>query len=111
MAVFHPHRVSCVCGNTVVAELADSVNVTRAPSMRERILRGELHRAACPACHRQMTVEKPFYYTDLLRSSFFKVLPRGERHRFAKASQEIEHAADYFGAEVGHIGQKTLRVV
>src|ERR1051325_3157541 len=60
MAVFHPHTVKCVCGNTLTVQLADSINVKRAPDLRERILRGELHRAACPACGRQMTRAKSF---------------------------------------------------
>ena len=68
MAVFHPHVVECVCGNRLNVNLADSINVKRSPETREQILRGELHRASCSVCARHMTVEKPFYYTDLTRN-------------------------------------------
>jgi hypothetical protein len=95
MAVFHPHSVSCVCGNALTVQLADSINVKRSPDMRDKILKGELHRTACPACKRQMTVERPFYYTDLLRNAIFKVCPRSERHTWKEASSELDRASSY----------------
>jgi len=111
MAVYHPITVKCDCGNSLTVQLADSINVKRSPEAREKILRGELHRAACPACNRQMTVEKPFYYTDLSRNAFFRVSPRGERHLWKKASAQLEQAANFFPNAISKSDERTLRVV
>ncbi|MGA9772208.1 MAG: CpXC domain-containing protein [Blastocatellia bacterium] len=111
MAVFHPQTVRCVCGNSLVVQLADSINVKRSPESRDRILRGELHKAACPVCGRHMTVEKPFYYTDLTRNTFFKVLPRGERHMWKKASRELDAAISLIPDAVTPAKGRTLRVI
>src|SRR5207247_7806173 len=86
MAVFHPYTTKCACGTTLTVHLAESINVKRSPVAREAILRGELHRARCPGCERRITVEKPFYYTDLTRSAFFLVAPRRARHHGTMAS-------------------------
>lgn len=111
MAVFHPHKVKCVCGEPLVAQLADSINTKRVPQWRERILQGRLHKARCSVCGREMTVEKPFYYTDATRKSFFKVLPRGERHRWRQASEELEVASALVPDDIWNQEQRSLRVV
>lgn len=111
MAVFHPLTVKCECGNTLTVQLADSLNVKRSPESRDKILRGELHRVACPVCNRQMTVEKPFYYSDLTRNAFFKVFPRGERHLWRSASKDLETAANFFPENLSKPNERTLRVV
>ncbi|MDQ4136640.1 MAG: CpXC domain-containing protein, partial [Pseudomonadota bacterium] len=111
MAVFHPYTVQCACGAAVTAQLADSINVRRSPEARERIMRGELHRAACAACGRQMTVEKAFYYTDFDRNALFKVFPKGERHGWKKASEDLDEASSYIPSGVAATEERTLRVV
>ncbi len=111
MAVFHPHTVKCICGQTLTVLLADSINVKRSPEAREKILRGELHRTTCPACKRQMTVEKPFYYTDLTRNAFFKVFPRGERHLWKQASADLDTASALVPDSVAVSKGRTLRVL
>lgn len=111
MAVFHPRTVQCVCGNPLTVLLADSINVRRSPQIREKILRGELHRAACASCGRQMTVEKPFYYTDLDRNVVFKVCPRGERHSWQQTSRELDRASSYIPDVVANKKDRTLRVI
>lgn len=111
MAVFHPHNMKCVCGNTLLVQLADSINVKRFPEFRNKVLMGELHRVTCSLCSRQMTVEKPFYYTDLNRNVFFKVFPRGERYRWKKASNELETAVALVPDEVAKKKGRNLRVL
>ncbi len=111
MAVFHPHTVNCVCGNALIVQLADSINVKRSPEARAKVLRGELHRAACPVCGRHMTVEKPFYYTDIDRNVLFKVFPRGERHTWQQASKDLDAASKLIPNEIADAGERTLRVV
>ena len=112
MAVFHPHVVECACGNTITVHLADTINVRRSPEMRARILNGELHRAACPKCGEQFTVEKPFYYTDFDRNLVLKVLPRGERHTWKEASAEVERASALIPDQPSEAyRERSLRVV
>jgi CpXC protein len=111
MAVYHKHTVKCVCGQVLLALLADSINVKRAPEARDKILRGELHKGACQRCGRHMTVEKPFYYTDLERNALFKVLPRGERHLWKKASRELDAASNLVPHKLISAEGRTLRVV
>jgi hypothetical protein len=110
MAVFHPHTVKCSCGNLLTVELADSLNVKRFPDARSRILRGELHRAACAACGKTMTVEKPFYYLDPDRGALFRVAPRQERHRWKEASTKLDAASSLVPDAITN-GSRSLRVV
>lgn len=111
MAVFHTHTVHCRCGAALDVLLADSINIQRSPAMRERILREELHRARCASCGRVMTVEKPFFYTDLVRGCLFKVLARGERHTWKEASRHVEAADGFIAQGLPEQGRPTLRVV
>jgi len=111
MAVFYPYSVKCVCGNPLTVHLAESINVKRSPELREKILSGEFHRAACASCGRKMTVEKPFYYTDLSRNSIFKVSPRGDRHQWKIESDELDRASSYIPETVTNGGNRTLRVI
>jgi hypothetical protein len=110
MAVFRQHTVTCACGRVFKVSLADSINVKRSPAAREAILRSELHRGTCPGCHERMTVEKPFYYTDLTRNALFKVLPRGERHTFKAASKRLDAVAKLVPNELTE-GPRKLRVL
>jgi CpXC motif protein len=111
MAVYHPHTVSCACGNVLTVQLADSINVKRSPEARERILNGTMHRASCPKCKRAMTVEKPFYYTDFTRNALFKVFPRGERHTWKKASKDLDVASSFIPSGIVSSEGRTLRVI
>jgi hypothetical protein len=111
MAVFYPYSVKCVCNQELTVHLAESVNVKRFPKSREQILKGEMHRAACPNCGRRMTIEKPFYYTDLARNSLFKVLPRGNRHHWKKDSAELNAASNLIPAQFADVKERKLRVV
>src|SRR5262245_41712473 len=111
MAVFHPYTVQCVCGNAITVQMAESLNVKRTPKIRDKILKGQLHRASCAACKRQMTVEKPFYYTDLERNAVFKVSPRGERHMWQTASRELDKASSFIPGVLSNVPDRTLRVV
>lgn len=111
MAVFLPHTVQCVCGNSINVSLADSINGKRSPEVRDKILRGELHRASCGQCGREMTVEKAFYYTDLRFNALFKVCPRGERHTWKDAGREVDEAAKLLPETVSAHRGRALRVI
>lgn len=111
MSVFHLHEVKCACGNSLFVQLADSINVKRSPAFRDKILHGELHRFTCPQCGRQMVTEKLLNYVDFTHQSFFKVLPRGDRHKWKTESQSLDNI-DYLVPETLIESQKReLRVL
>lgn len=93
MAVFHSTPVTCTCGNTFDVDLARSVNVRRSPSVRDQILEGKFHRAACPACGAENAIERPFYYSDPLRQSVFFVQARGERYNHERDGRQLSKQA------------------
>lgn len=111
MAVFHPYEVRCSCGNVLQLALAEAVNVERMPDARERILKGELHRAHCPACGRDFTVEKAFTYADFPRRAFFRVRPRQERHLWQETSEQLERDVGLIPASLLPGARRMLRVV
>ena len=111
MSIFHPHPVTCVCTHTFTALLADCLNVRRTPEVRQQILRGELHRATCPSCGRQMTVEKMFYYLDLDLNALFKIRPRNERHLWKQSSLELDAASSVIPEPVSLNALRLLRVI
>jgi hypothetical protein len=101
MAVYHPYPVRCVCGKDFIAHLANSVNATRNPAIKEKIIEGSFHKKECPHCERKLTIEKEFSYTDLNNNIFIKVMPPGQRHTWKKASAILDE-------EVQRVPQKLL---
>lgn len=93
MGVTRHQTVQCSCRNVFVVHLADSVNATRSPEVRQRILDGQFHRFRCPACSRLLTVERPFHYTDLKSGSIIRVHPPQDAHRWKEASDEVNNDA------------------
>lgn len=93
MAVFHSTPVTCTCGNTFDVDLARSVNVRRSPAVRGKILRGEFHRALCPACGAGNAIERPFYYSDPLRQSVFFVQGRSARYNHERDGRQLSKQA------------------
>ena len=110
MAVYHPLRVTCVCGKPFVTGVAFSVNAARNPSARQEILNGTFHRARCPGCKRWMTMETEFLYTDLPRRTFIKVNPPGERHASRAVSATLSRASDLVPRGLVPAGPRYLRV-
>jgi hypothetical protein len=84
--------LGCACGHRLEAEVVESMNPSRRPDLRARILDGTLHRYACPACGRRLAYADLFAYIDFERRHFFSVFPdgdlriRGARVAFAEAS-------------------------
>ncbi len=91
MGVTRIQYVACGnCGASFEAELADSVNATRFPATRSKIISGEFHRVRCPHCGIWVTVEKAFNYMDLNRSTIFAVHPRQERYTWEDKSARLD---------------------
>lgn len=111
MSVLHPRIVRCACGAEFPARVADTVNGGRSPVLRRMILEGTLHRAACPRCKHEVTVESSFSYVDLARGAFYHVHPRGARHRWREASALLDGATAEFPCGMLAPDARTLRVV
>lgn len=111
MGIVRSQYLTCnTCGTSFAADLADSVNATRFPATREQILAGTLHRARCPHCGTEVTVEKAFNYVDLARRTVIAVYPRHERHTWRDAAGRLERARAQVPAELLD-GDAYVRVV
>lgn len=111
MAVYHTIRASCTCGKSFETQVARSLNAARTPSIREKILRGDLHQAMCPDCGNRWTVESPFYYADALRNCVFHVRPREERFKYRAHSDNLDKAVSDLPHEMFPPAHTQLRVV
>ena len=111
MSTFRVYSLTCGCGEKLSAPLAESVNVQRAPELREQILKGQFHRVKCPKCKRTVTVEKPFLYFDTGRQAYFNVLPASERHRYREASDALSAIAPHIPDFGDAAGERQLRAV
>lgn len=110
MAIVYPYVLKCGCGESVTANLADGVNVSRTPEARDAIVSGRFHRVSCSSCKKTVTAEKSFFYTDLDRGTFIQVKPRQDRHLWRSTSQSLTRAVARVPEELTRGGRK-LRVV
>jgi len=89
MGVYHSYDVICaVCDSRFEASLLNSVNVSRFPGLKTRLIERSLNRVRCPRCGDISIVEKPFFYSDFGRKQFVAVYPRKERHFHERASEQ-----------------------
>ena len=76
MSDFTTDKLACPrCSNEVELSTAESINVTRMPSARDKILAGTFHRFACSSCQERITVDRVFLYTDMRREQFVHIFP------------------------------------
>lgn len=76
MSTWDDHDVRCpFCAASMTVTVATSVHVTRVPEVRERALRGELHRFTCQTCTESFEVRLALLYTDLERGHWVEVHP------------------------------------
>jgi hypothetical protein len=111
MGVYHKYEVICaVCDARFEANLVNSVNVSRFPRLKTRLLDRTLNRARCPTCGNISIIEKPFFYSDFNRRQFIAVYPRKERHFHARASAQARAVFGAFSA-LKYGSAKNSRVV
>jgi hypothetical protein len=112
MAIFHPTSVTCFCGASFVVNLTLSANVSRNPDIRRQILDGSFHRVVCTSCGECFSVERPFFYSDRERFTFFLVQPRGDRFKFRRDSKRLQTFGESWnGIESQDLTTLHLRVV
>jgi CpXC motif protein len=111
MGVYHPYDVICpVCEGRFSANLVNSVNVSRFPDLKTKLLDRTLNRVRCPRCGDLSIIEKPFFYSDFKRKQFIAVYPRKERHFHERASSQT-HAVFSAFAALKYGDAKNSRVV
>lgn len=93
MSWFETRPIDCPrCGASVEVATAETINVTRMPSARDRILDGGFHRAPCPGCGGAVRVERAFLYTDVRREQFVHVFPPGDVADWPRCEEVAGHA-------------------
>ena len=99
MGVYYAYEVICaVCEGRYSANLVNSVNVTRFPALKTKLLQRTLNRARCRHCGNISIIEKPFFYSDFKRKQFIAVYPRKERHFYRRASEQTRDVFSPFAA-------------
>lgn len=93
MSITRTEAFACPCGETIVADVVDSLNAHRHPLLRQSVLDRRLHTATCKACGRVITLDKRFLYVDLERRQVLGVFPRDAR---ADADQHARHLQDTY---------------
>ncbi len=102
MSTWEQVRIACPrCGTPFEVQVASGLHITRLPHVRERVLRGELHRFVCPSCDRRIEVRQPVLYTDFERMHWIEVRPADELPRWpelAAACASLAESALMHGA-------------
>jgi CpXC motif protein len=95
VSTFATATIACGCGRTQDVQVADSLQITRVPAVRQAILDGSFHRFPCPGCGRMLLVDKLLAYTDFGRRHWILVFPRallGERQELLDRADDSYRA-------------------
>ena len=85
--------LTCPSGHTFHAEVYRSVNVTRAPNLRDDALAGRLNQVCCPTCHAEFHAHVPFLYHDMDTAVRVWVYPERDRDHEEAILVRIRRAA------------------
>ncbi len=77
-----------MCGELGKAEIYTSVNVTKAPGFRPRVLEGELFSWTCPNCNYNARLTYPILYNDMKNRFMIYLIPKVDR--FQLCDKELE---------------------
>ena len=76
MSTFLPVEVTCeACGSVQVESLATSLNVTRTPEWKDRVLDGSFQVVTCKSCANTWEAVEPFVYLDFNQRLYVGVYP------------------------------------
>lgn len=110
MGVIKPYQIETCAGLPVEANLIDSLNIFRTPEKRQEILQAEYNKITDPN-GKQVTVEKPFLYTDFDRNEVILVKPPNERYFWREASRELLQIVAQLSETVSPTANRFVRVV
>ncbi|WP_428408853.1 CpXC domain-containing protein [Hyphococcus sp.] len=111
MAIQKPTSIQCRCGAQFRASFYESMNISRSPDLREKIIAGELHRVTCPTCKSTFTAENTFHYVDPDRGAVYLVRPRGARHLWREDTGVMASTAQQWPDQIIDAGKAKMRVV
>lgn len=75
MSTWAERTITCACGESIRAQVADGLHISRVPAVRQQILDRTFHRVTCPRCGQLQTIEKKLLYTDFRRYHWIGVCP------------------------------------
>jgi hypothetical protein len=90
MSIETSYTLTCSCGRMFHADLYDTSNVTAEPQLRASIMERRLNVVACPGCHHQCYVDKPFLYHDMDRELLLYIYPAACAPEEAGVRAEID---------------------
>lgn len=111
MGVAKPYQLETRDGQLIEANLFDAMNVLRTPEKREEILKGQFHKVVAPDDTGELTIEKPFLYTDFDRNEVILVKPLSERYTWKKTSAELEQVIKQLPSNISPPETRFTRVV
>jgi hypothetical protein len=85
--------VVCPAGHTFQTSIYRSANVTKAPELREEILKGDFNRTTCPVCAAESYADVPFLYHDMSTALRVWVYPERDRAAEDVILEKIRKAA------------------
>ncbi|MEH1792458.1 RICIN domain-containing protein [Nostoc sp.] len=111
MGVTKPYQLKTRNGQLIETNLFDSLSMLRTPEKREEIIKGQFHKVATSDGTGEITVEKPFLYTDFERNEVILVKPLSERYTWRKTSAELEQIVKQLPNTVSPPENRFKRVV
>ena len=98
MTSIDQHQIRCSCGHNFSVRLHESVNTQVSPEAVEAFLRGELNRAECPNCHKQVWVSIPVLFNDMERNFMVWIGNGSETDGCVEQDGNVIYTQDYFAA-------------
>lgn len=80
---------TCSCGQNFDADVFRSVNVTRQPTLKDKVLSGRFNQVRCPSCGKEHEAEVPFLYHDEDAGRMIWVYPRSSADRSEAIREKI----------------------
>lgn len=111
MSLKKPYQLKTPNGELIEAFLYDSLSILRTPHEREEILQGRFHKVAAPDGTGEITIEKPFLYTDLDRNEVILVKPPSYRYTWRETSLKLEQFVKQLPNSVSPAKTRFTRVV
>ena len=111
MGLAKPYQLETHDGQLIETNLFDAMNVLRTPEKREEILNGQFHKVTAPDGQRDITIEKPFLYTDFDRNEVTLVKPPSERYTWPETSAELEQVVRQLPSTISPPDTRFMRVV
>ena len=94
-----PKRTSvrCSCGADFDADVYRSINVSAEPSLKPKILAGQLNVFRCPECDREMAVDVPFLYHESDLNAMVWVYPNSSSDQVDQIREKIRRSREILG--------------